>query len=190
MPSGEKPSSRANLIPIKPGEVRNPEGRKTAGAYIKEWINSFACQELSAEQLKKIARDPKAPVTKRAAAERMLRTVEAPDLADFEEVLQGESDLRTLRQKGVNTEAVKKVKTKTRTTEGKDGGATTEVEREIELYDRAGVDFDRVVEHTAGKPSQAVDVTSDGKPISAEATVDRIIALIAASAGNPAKPTA
>jgi hypothetical protein len=180
----------ANLIPAKPGEVRNPEGRKTAGAYVKEWINSFTHQELSEKDLRKIARDKAEPWAKRTAAERMLRTLEAPDLADFQDAVDGVSDLKALRKQGLNTEVVKKLKTKTRTIPSQDGDPVVEVEREIELYDRAGVDFDRVVEKTAGKDPQATDITSGGKPIGAETTVDRILALLAGQQGKPAQTPA
>lgn len=141
------PKSLANLKPAKPGEVRNPKGRKTAGATIREWINSLAEQGLSEAKLRKVARDRKLPWPKRAAAERILRTLEVGDLADMEAVLHGDQTLQDLRGSGVNTEVIKKIKVKVRT----DSEGNQEVERELELYDRAGVDFDRVIETTDGK---------------------------------------
>lgn len=118
-------------------------------------------QGLPESELRRIANDPVADWTRRAAAIRIIRTLEAPDLADYEPVLDGSMALPELRTTGVNTAAVKKLKTRTRT--DKDGG--TEIEREIELYDRSGDDFDRVMDQTKGRPQQSIDVTTGGEPI-------------------------
>jgi hypothetical protein len=91
------------------------------------------------------------------AAQRMLRAIENPDLADFQDVIEGDKSLRELKRAGVNTAVIKKMKTKTKTYQN---GETpvTEVEREIELHDRSGSDVDRIVHNTDGSPSQAVKV--------------------------------
>jgi hypothetical protein len=94
---------------------------------------------------------------KRTAAERMIRTLEAGDLADFAPYLAGEKSLAELKAAGVNTEIVKKAKVKVRTTEN-----GTETEREIELFDRAGADFDRVLDRTEGKPRQTMEIENAG----------------------------
>src|SRR4051812_5987958 len=100
---------------FKPGRSGNPAGRPPrAGATIREWINTFGQKDLTELQLRKIARDAKAPWTKRTAAERILRTLEAPDMADFEPYLHGVGTLGQLRGTGINTEVVKKVKEKRR----------------------------------------------------------------------------
>jgi hypothetical protein len=145
---------------FKPGESGNPAGRKSAGATIKEQFNWLAEQDLNEAQVRKIARDKSLPWTRRAAAERILRTLEAGDLADMEPALRGEKDLTTLRSEGVNTEIVKKIKVKTRVTP--DGEEV--IEREMELHDRAGADIDRILDRTEGKPAQSVDHTTGGKP--------------------------
>lgn len=121
-------------------------------------MNDLGRENPTEAELRKIARDKSEPVTRRAAAERMIRMVEAPDLADFEEYLESGKKLGDLRREGVNTEAVKKAKVKVKT--DKDGGV--EIERELELYDRAGTDFDRVMDRTIGKPTESLviaDVT-------------------------------
>jgi hypothetical protein len=145
---------------FKPGESGNPAGRKSAGATIKEQFNWLAEQDLNEAEVRKIARDKSLPWTRRAAAERILRTLEAGDLADMEPALRGEKDLTTLRSEGVNTEIVKKIKVKTRVTP--DGEEV--IEREMELHDRAGTDIDRILDRTEGKPAQSVDHTTGGKP--------------------------
>jgi hypothetical protein len=88
----------------------------------------------------------------------MLRCLEWPDLADFEPYLASEMSLEELQAGGVVTEAVKKAKVRVRT--ASDG--TTETEREVELFDRAGTDFDRVLDRTEGKPHQTLEVETSG----------------------------
>ena len=158
MPRGTHENSLRNLKPARPGEVRNPAGRKTAGATIKEHLNALAERNLTAKQLRTIARSDREPWTRRAAAERILRTLETGDLADMEGLLNGSVSLAELRETGVNTEVIKKVRTKVRTLD--DG--TTETEREVELFDRAGIDFDRVLDRTEGKPRQTLEVEGTG----------------------------
>jgi hypothetical protein len=61
-----------------------------------------------------------------------------------------------MRAGGVNTEVVGKAKAKRRTFTTESGEQVTEEEREIELYDRAGADFDRILDRTLGEPTQPV----------------------------------
>lgn len=149
---GNHPNSRKNLKPIAPGEVRNPAGRKTLGATIREQLNALGEAALTEAQLRRIARDQSEPFTRRAAAERILRTLDHPDLADFAPVAEGKKTLKQLRDSGVNTECVKKLK-------------PTEHGVEIELHDRGGEDFDRLVEQTDGLPAKTVKV--EGQPFMA-----------------------
>src|SRR5437773_9047869 len=115
-PSG--PGRKGDVPPaehrFKLGQAANPNGRAaSAGTSIREWINSFAAHDMTEAQLRKIARDPKAPFTKRAAAERLIRMVEAGDMADFESYLDGSKTLDELQKAGINTEVVKKAKART-----------------------------------------------------------------------------
>lgn len=151
--------------PWKKGQSGNPKGRPTAGATLREWLNIFADQNLTEKALRKIARDPVVPWPKRAAAHRVVRMLESGDLADFSGLLRGENNLEDLRGMGINTEVIKKLKQKTRVVPTGDGSSEEIIEREIELHDRAGLDFDRVFDRTEGRPSQAVDLTSGGKEI-------------------------
>lgn len=144
---------------FKPGQVANPKGRAaSAGTSIREWVNSLAQRDLIEAQIRRIARDKRAPVTKRAAAERLLRTMESGDLADLEPYLDGSKTLEELRKSGVNTEVVKKAKARTWT--NRDGVVI--VERELELHDRSGVDFDRVCDRTDGRPTQRLEMQHHG----------------------------
>jgi len=148
MPRGQNERSRKNLKPFKPGQSGNPAGRKTAGATIREHMNAMAEADLTETQLRTIARGKNEPWPRRAAAERILRTLEAGDLADFQTVIAGEKTLAELRDEGVNTELVKKVK-------------PVEHGVEIELFDRAGGDVDRIMDRTEGKPKQTREIKHD-----------------------------
>lgn len=134
---------------IKPGEVKNPKGRPTAGASMREWLNIFSTTKITEQKLRRFARDRKAPVVKRAAAERMLRMIEVSDIADLQAFLSGEKTLKELRDEGHNTEVVKKAK------------ITDKGGHELELHDRSGADFDRIFDRTEGKPKQALELTGN-----------------------------
>lgn len=153
-----KPRHRGteNLIPAKKGEVRNPAGRKTAGASVKEWMNSFSHRLYDEPKLRRISKDVGAPWAQRAAAIRMLRALECPDLADFEDILSGEKKLSDVRKDGTPTDCIKKVKSKERYIQQGEGEPIKEVEREIELHDRSGSELDRIMDRTEGKPMQPV----------------------------------
>jgi hypothetical protein len=146
---------------FQPGQSGNPSGRRTAGATVREWINVLAEQGLTEDDLRRIARDRRLAWAKRTAAERMLKTLEFGDLADFMSVLKGEQDLEQLRAAGVRTEVVKKLKVKNRV----DSEGEHYVEREIELHhDRAGADFDRIIGTTDGLPTKRVEQIGPFKP--------------------------
>jgi hypothetical protein len=142
----------------KPGQSGNPRGRASAGATLREWINVLAAQSCTEAQLRRIARNGKLPWPKRAAAERILRTLEAGDLADMDPFLRGDQTLDQLREGGVNTDVVKRCRTKVRVTVG----GEKVVEREIELHDRGGEAFDRIVNHTDGRPTERIVQHFDG----------------------------
>jgi hypothetical protein len=144
-------AGRGGVIPppehqFKPGQSGNPAGRPpNAGATLREHINDLAHADLTEDELRRVARDKRLPWTRRAAAERILRTIESGDIADYEPILKGQKSPAELRSEGVNTEMIKKIK-------------PTEHGIEIELHDRAGEDFDRIIGHTDGKPTQRVEM--------------------------------
>ncbi|MBH07002.1 MAG: hypothetical protein CMJ20_11850 [Phycisphaeraceae bacterium] len=74
------PAQLANLRPWKPGQSGNPAGRKPAGAYVREWINSLTHQDLTSDELASIADDDTMPYAKRLAATRMLNSLESDRL--------------------------------------------------------------------------------------------------------------
>jgi len=84
--------------------------------------------------------------------------MESGDLADFAPLLRGECSIEDLRAKGINTKVIKKSKQRTRRVPTTDGQREEIIDREIELHDRGGVDFDRVIEHTDGKATPRHEV--------------------------------
>lgn len=153
------PQSLANLRPVVKGEARNPEGRKTMGAYISECLNQLAADpDITELELRKIAKDKTYEKNMRAAAHYYLLLMERPDIADFEVVLDGQKSLVELRNDGVDTAIVKKMKQKTRSIPNPAGGETTEVEREIELHDRSLDAFNVVLARTDGRPHETKEV--------------------------------
>lgn len=163
-PEEVRAKSNANLKHFKPGQSGNPLGRPAAGLSIREEINRMA--DYSEDKLRKVARDKSESWNTRVAAERMICALEYTDLKEFERVITGEETLREAAERGINTEVVKKLKRRTRTTKSEGGDPVTETEVEIELHDRAAQDFDRVVNQTAGRPKETVEVQNT--PISEE----------------------
>jgi hypothetical protein len=151
----------------QPGQSGNPAGRKTAGALVKEEINSMALAGLTEQQIKFEARDPKNTWQRRMAAEQMLVGLEHGDIADFAGLLRGENTIEDLKGMGINTEVIKKLKQKSRKVPVGEGQIEEVIDREIELHDRRGAEFDRVCDRTDGKPNQPVEVVN-GVPVMQE----------------------
>lgn len=121
----------------------------------------LVASEVLEDDLRAIVLDDSQPWAKRAAAGRMIRAVEFGDLADFAALLRGETTLEELKASGVNTEVVKRFRRRARRVRRKGGGFDELVYISIELYDRSGADFDRVIHHTDGTPTQCVRVDAD-----------------------------
>lgn len=150
------------LHPFQPGQSGNPAGRPpNGGRSLRERCNDFLHQGLLEAQLVKIAKNKKAPPVDRAAAIRILRQIEDPDLADFTPLLTGKKSLSQLRATGVRTNTIKKFKQKSRMVpDGKDGYEEV-IEREIELHDRSRDEFKLLVEQTDGTPEQTISVNNE-----------------------------
>jgi hypothetical protein len=141
----------------------NPAGRPSAGATLREQFNALAASGLTQAQLRRIATDTRVAWTRSAAAREILKALEYGDLADMEPLLDGRLTLKQLRQKGVNTAVIRKVKVKTRTLRDADGeDVGTEVEREVELHDRGGDHFNLICDQTESRPKVNVHHTGDG----------------------------
>ncbi len=164
-----QPHGGSLMPPPKPGEIRNPTGRRTLGAFVKDCFNQLALQQPNRRKLVAMIRDEETPSNMRIAAVRYLRMQEHADLADFEEVVDGNMKLRELRDTGIDTAVVKKIKRKVKRYKQNEQ-EIEEVENEIELHDRSGQDFDRVLDRTDGKPEQVV-TGKDGDPIQHELRV-------------------
>lgn len=147
-PLWKKGETPPGAKPFQPGQSGNPKGRASAGTTLREHINAFSVSDLTETQLRKIARDPDVGWTRRTAAVRVLRSMEDPDLADFQAVVRGETSIEDMRKAGVNTSVIKKLK-------------PTEFGLEIELHDRSGDDFDRISDRTDGRPIARVEVKND-----------------------------
>jgi hypothetical protein len=170
------PSGAGNGGTIPPVEHRfksgNPggPGRKTCGASLREHLNYLANDEtMTEEKLRGIVNDKRSQWARRAAAQRVLRSIETGDLADME----GDESLEELRAKGVNTEVIKRLRT--RRVKDKDG--REEVTREIELHDRGGEEFDRLCGQTDISPSEKekYDRCDEGKPTELFGAVEFIV---------------
>lgn len=144
---------------FQPGQSGNPEGRRSVGASIKEWMNSLGelndGEGLTRDELRAIIKNPKTGSNKLGAAIALLHLGESGDMADYEGLLDGRDTVAELREDGIDTTLIKKIKRKQRTV--KKGDLTEQfVEREIELHDRSGDAIDRVMDRTEGKPNQAI----------------------------------
>lgn len=165
----EQPHGGA-LKPWPKGVSGNPQGRKSGGAYVKEWANSFYEQKLDEYALRKIAKDPKEEPARKTAAVQILHSFEYSDIADFEAALDGQKSLKELRGDGVNTAVVKKTKTKRREIPNGDNAPIIEVEREIELHDRSGAAFDRIMDRTEGGVAKGEVQVTVNMPVSVRIT--------------------
>jgi len=139
------PISLENLNP--PWEKgKSPKGgRPSAGASIRNVMNTLVGSGAGEKSLKKIARDKDEPVVRRMAAIQLLKAVEVDDLADFDGYIDGSYTLSDLRDKGIDTSVVKRAKVSIR--HFKEG--ESETTREVEVRDRASDALDKIIGLTA-----------------------------------------
>ena len=153
-----------NVPPIehrwRPGQSGNPAGRRAAGAYLTEYINSLALSRPTEEELRRIVRDPREDHLRRVAAERLLR-MRMPPLADYAGLVNGTETLQQLEARAVDTAIVKKLKERQ---EYNANGELVAVTRELELHNLAGEEFDRVADRTEGRPTQKIDLDASPLP--------------------------
>lgn len=133
---------------FKPGQSGNPRGRPNAGASIRDFLNEMG--EWTPDQIKAVLNDPKAPATKVMAARTLFDALESPDMAVYEDLLNGSKTLEQLRAEGINTGHIQKYTRRV----AADGTVTVT----ITLKDRSDRVIDRILDRTAGKPRQALQV--------------------------------
>jgi hypothetical protein len=138
----------------QPGQSGNPAGRVSAGASIREQLNTMI--EFTAAELRVVAKDRKAPASRRAAAGQLLRMIRGCDAADFESYVDGSKTLVELRAAGVDTQVIKKMGRTNTTRTDKDGGETTTAKATLEFADPVGEALDRVIDRTEGRAIQRV----------------------------------
>lgn len=150
--------SRDDKGRFKPGHSGNPKGKPAGGPEINGRINELICGKATEVDLRQIVFDKKEPIARRMAAVTLLKAIEYGDLADFEDVRNGKKTLRDLKTEGMSTDIVKKLKTKTREINREGQSPIIETEVEIELHDRSGENFDRIMDRTDGKAVQPIEV--------------------------------
>src|SRR4051812_10644183 len=75
------------------GQSGNPDGTSSLGKSVKQWANQLDEQATSKAELRQIIESDAEQPSKRTAALRVLRSMEAPDLAVFERYLDGSKTL-------------------------------------------------------------------------------------------------
>lgn len=161
---GTKPVVQSHggvLYPAQKGNPGGPGRPPNAGRSIKEKMNDYVSQGLTREQLAKIRDSRLAKVADVAAAVRLLRMMEDPDIAEYANLIDGSADLMTLRERGIDTRSIRKFKQRSRQVAVGDGNFETVIDREIELYDRSLADAKLVIEQTDGAPVGTVNVNAE-----------------------------
>ena len=141
---------------------RNPAGRPPGGLVVEEWLNLLLHDaEMDRDALWRLAENAKTPTAKAIAANQALLARFPADLSDFEPFIDGARTLKQLKSDGVSTYGVKSCEVKRKRLVAGAGDAAQEWEiehRKIELHDRSGPAFDRVMDRTVGRSRENKDV--------------------------------
>jgi hypothetical protein len=151
---------------VGPGAEKIP---RSAGYWIRFYTNNLIHKGYDEPTLRRIAKDEYEKPAKRAAAIRIVRMLEQGDMADFEPFINGLQSLAELKAGGINTEVVKKAKV------GEKGV-------EVELHDRSGAEFDRLINQTDGTPTQRMDMSIQAEVI--QKPDERLLQMIGWVAGR------
>jgi hypothetical protein len=165
---------------FQPGRSGNPKGRPpAAGKSIVEALNQLVADDVLEDDLRKLARSRREKPVKRIAAGLLLQALEHGDMADFDELIFGETQLEELRAKGIHTAIIKRFTRRVRTKTRRDGTVEKNVSVTIELHDRSGKAFDRIMDRTVGKLSRlTVQQSPDAPPNHAVEAVVRLMEMI------------
>ena len=131
---------------------------KNVGLTIIENLNTWADRRLVRRDLENIARSNDATFSEVIGAVQALHASEYTDMADFEELCEDGMTLKKLRDLGVNTAAVKKLRVKTTSRTTHDGETIVETTKEVELHERATESFREIMDRTNGKAIQQMTV--------------------------------
>lgn len=124
---------------------------KTAGGRAKQFVN--AMREMALGDVRRVWKNRASPVLKRAAALRLIRCLENPDLAAFCKLMRAEETLTEARRRGVPTHQIKRM----RPVVGRDAdNADVLIGYEIELWDRGQKEWESLLHETDGKPAETV----------------------------------
>ena len=107
-----------------------------AAGYKKARARQMGAENLSKRYIRENidSRMAEAGITAERVQRALAEMAFANDVADFEPYLQGGMSLEAMRDAGLNTALIRKVKVKSRILPGEE--AETEIDREIELYSR------------------------------------------------------
>ena len=137
---------------FQPGRSGNPKGRPpAAGKSIIEAINQLVADGVLEDDLRKLARSRREKPVKRIAASLLLQALEHGDMADFNDLMFGETQLDELRARGIDTAVIKRFTRRVRTKTRRDGTVEKNVSVTIELHDRSGKAFDRIMDRSVGR---------------------------------------
>jgi hypothetical protein len=152
-----------NIPPVgtrwQPGRSGNPKGRPpSAGKSIVEALNQLVADDVLEDELRKLARGRRVAPVKRIAAGLLLQALEHGDLADFDGLIFGEAQLEELRAIGIDTAVVKRFTRRIHTKIRRDGTVEKDVSVTIELHDRSGRAFDRIMDRTLGRATHRISL--------------------------------
>lgn len=116
------------------------------------------------QELRDIATNMSLAVGKRLAANMLVRASQNPDIADYQDFLDGKIGLEELRKRGINTFSVKKATQKSKAgRKSKDGTSNIILERAVELFPPPDELIEKIINHTHGAAVQRTRIDDRGE---------------------------